>query len=102
MGARATAAASDCGERALALSGELARGSGPVQKPMVREKSARLICVSGDLPDAKRLHQRFPLKNCDDFGNMGSILDYGPRQYCLKKSLPFFLYDLLRLVLRVL
>jgi hypothetical protein len=89
-------------QRTLALSGEMARGSGPVQRSTVREKSARLICVRGDLPDAKRLHQRFPLKNRDDFGNMGSILDYGPFQNRLKQSLSLFLYDLLGFVLRVL
>jgi hypothetical protein len=69
---------------------------------MVREKSARLICVTGGLPDPQCLHHGLSLKNRDDFGNMRSILDYGPFQYRLKKSLPFFLYDLLGLALRVL
>jgi hypothetical protein len=101
MGARATAAG-DCGERALALLGEVARGSGPVQRPTVREKSARLICVAGGLPDAQCLHHSFPLKNRDDFGNMSAFFDYGSVQYRLKQSLPLFLYDLLCFVLRVL
>jgi hypothetical protein len=67
-----------------------------------RKKRASHLCPWGDLTDAQRLHHRFPLKNCDDFCNMRSILDYGSFQYRLKKSLPFFLYDLLRLALRVL
>jgi hypothetical protein len=101
-GVRTAATAGNCGERAIALSGELARGSGPVQRPTVREKSARLICVRVDLTDAKRLHHGPPLKNRDYFRNMRSILDYGSFQYRLKQSLPLFLYDFLGFALRVL
>jgi hypothetical protein len=94
--------------RAIAGSGRLRfRGRWRVALGQYRgqrsEKKARTSFVSsGDLPDAKRLHQGLSLKNRDDFGNMGSILDYGTLQYRLKQSLPLFLYDLLGFVLRVL